>query len=166
MGGAGERDRGNAVVPRRKTPLAPKGQLLFLDYAAALHAGDMAGIIAAVRACSATRNLPQSLKHTLLFDLGGTVVFAKIGVRPWLSGRTVKPDAWNRDILVRGAFDAGRRAGLSPTVRDDPKGKSEFLRFCEDLSGDVSLLTNAKRSKEIRRWKLVSEGVTEHWESD
>jgi hypothetical protein len=78
-------------VPRRKTPLAPKGQLLFLDYAAALYAGDMAGIIAAVRACSATRNLPQSLKHTLLFDLGGTVVFAKIGVRPWLSGRTVKP---------------------------------------------------------------------------
>jgi hypothetical protein len=153
-------------MPRRKAPLAPKGQLLFLDYAAAHPAGDMAAIIAAVQACGGTRNLPQSLKHALLFDVSEAVVFAKIGTRRWLSGRRVKPDAWDLDILVRGAFDAWRRAGLSPTVRDDANGKSEFLRFCEDLSGRVSLLTNAKRAKEIKRWKLGTDGQTEHWESD
>jgi hypothetical protein len=154
-------------MPRRKTLLAPKGRIILGDMLLSPKCGvilcdvpplgpDMEAIKRAIRACGATRRLPRTKKNTLRFDLGEAVVFAKIGVRPWLSGRRVKPDAWNLDILVRGAFDAWRRAGLSPTVRDDATGKSEFLLFAEDLAKRLemhgargSLFHNALRARKM-----------------
>ena len=140
-------------MPRRKTSLLDKGKIIVGDMPST---GDVAAIEAAVQACGATHSLPQPLKNTLLFKLGETVAYAKIGLRPWLSGKKVKPDAWNLDIFIRGAFDAWLLAGLGPTVRDDATGKSQFLSFVEDLAKRLgilgargSLFHNAVRARKI-----------------
>jgi hypothetical protein len=53
-----------------------------------------------------------------------TVREAQARPLPWLTGKRVKPDAWNLDIFIGDAKQAWERAGLCPTMRDDDTPES------------------------------------------
>jgi hypothetical protein len=85
----------------------------------------------------------------------------RMWVLPWLSGKRAKCVAWNLDIFVRDLCDAWKEAGLRPTVRDDASGKSDFIRFVEDVLtcvaipwGGSSLRKNANRAQNFERGEI------------
>lgn len=129
-------------MPRRKTPVTPANKLAITDKAEVADDDDAAAISTAIQACNATCTLPQATQDRLALDLRHSGEFVRFGVRRLLAGKRFKPDAIALDAFVRAASDAWEAVGLKPTVRDDASGKSEFLRFVEDLAGRFGVLSN------------------------
>ena len=116
-------------MPRRLLPLAPKGQLLFLDYAAAHPAGDMAAIIAAVQACGGdAQPAPISETRTAVRCERSRRIRQKRNatLAEWQEGQTrcVGPGysrAWRVRRLAAGRFKSDR------SRRRQRKNRSSFV---------------------------------------